>query len=64
MTANDKKIILVILSLCLTSAALGRNAPAVRWGHQLVTPTDDVARAAVADSNDRVKYAGAAFKTL
>ncbi|TKJ36415.1 MAG: hypothetical protein CEE38_11400 [Planctomycetes bacterium B3_Pla] len=56
MTANDKRIILVILSLCLASAAPGRDAPAVRWGHQLVTPTDDVARSAVADSNDSIYF--------
>jgi hypothetical protein len=57
MTANDKRIILVILSLSLTSAALGRTAPAVRWGRQLVTPTSDVARAGVVDSNDGIYFA-------
>ncbi|MHC4259654.1 MAG: NHL repeat-containing protein [Planctomycetota bacterium] len=57
MTANNKRIILVIFFLYLTSTVLGRNAPAVRWGHQLVTPTDDVAHAAVADSNDDIYFA-------
>ena len=56
MTANDKRIILTIVSLFLTSAALGRNELAVRWGHQLLTPTDDVARAEVADSNDSIYF--------
>jgi len=57
MTTNDKRTALAIVSLFLTSAALGRNAPAVRWGHQLVTPTHDVARAAVVDSNDGIYFA-------
>ncbi|MFC1635840.1 hypothetical protein ACFL5Z_13455 [Planctomycetota bacterium] len=56
MTTNNK-IIIVIFSLCLTSTAMGRNAPVVRWGHQLVTPTDNVARAAVVDSNDGIYFA-------
>jgi len=56
MTANDKRIILAIVSLFLTSAALGRDDLTVRWGHQLVTPTDNVARAAVADSNDGIYF--------
>ena len=56
MTANDKRIILVILSLNLTSAALGRDDLTVRWGHQLETDTDHVARAAVVDSNDGIYF--------
>jgi len=56
MTANDKRIILVVFSLCLASTAMGRTAPAVRWGHQLETDTDDVARAAVVDSNDDIYF--------
>jgi hypothetical protein len=39
MTTNDKKITLVIFSLCLTSAAMGRNAPQVQWGRQIITPS-------------------------
>jgi hypothetical protein len=57
MAANDKRIVLVILSLFLTSAALGGNDLTVRWGHQLITDTDDVARAAIADSNDGIYFA-------
>ena len=56
MTANDKRIILVILSLCLTSVALGRDDLTVRWGHQLVTPTFDAVRAAIVDSNDDIYF--------
>ena len=54
MTTKDTRIMLVVFSLCVTTAALGRYAPTVRWGHQLVTPTDDVPRAAVADGNDGI----------
>jgi hypothetical protein len=32
---------LVVLSLSLTTAGLGDNTPTVRWGHQILTPTDD-----------------------
>ena len=56
MAANDRRIILVILSLYLTSAALGQNAPAVRWGRQLITDTDDVARNAVAGSDGGIYF--------
>ena len=56
MTANDKRITLAIVSLFLTSMAMGRNVPKVRWGHQLVTPTFDAARAAVVDSNDDIYF--------
>jgi len=34
MTANDKRILLAILSLCLASTAIGRTGPKVRWGRQ------------------------------
>ena len=57
MAANDKRIVLVILSFFLTSTTLGGNALTVRWGRQLVTETDDVTRAAAADSNDGIYFA-------
>ena len=56
MTTNDKRIILAIVSLFLTSAAMGRNVPTVRWGHQLMSETDDVPRSAVVDSNDDIYF--------
>lgn len=56
MAANDRRVVLAVISLCFTSTALGQNAPKVRWGHQLVTPTFDVARAAVVDSNDDIYF--------
>lgn len=56
MTPNNKRITLAIVSLFLTSAALGRNPPTVRWGYQLVTSTEDVVRAAFADSNDGIYF--------
>ena len=58
MTTNDKRIVLVILSLYLTSATLGlgQNAPAVRWGHQLLTDTDDVPRSAVVSSDGDIYF--------
>ncbi len=53
MTTNDKRITLVIFSLCLTSMALGRTAPAVQWGRQIVTPTtDSIFGTLAADSNE------------
>ncbi len=55
MTLNGKSL-LTIVSLFLTSMALGRDDLTVRWGHQLETPTDDVARAAVVDSNDDIYF--------
>ena len=55
MTTNDKKIPWMIFLLCLTSIALGRNAPAVQWGRQIVTPTtDSIFATLVADSNEGV----------
>ena len=56
MTAHDKRIILATIYLFLASMALGRNEPAVRWGHQLVTPTRDTVRAAGVDSNDGIYF--------
>lgn len=54
MTAN-KRVILAIFSLYLTSTTLGRSAPTIRWGNQLVTPTQDsIFGAMVVDSNDGI----------
>jgi len=57
MTANDKRITLAIVSLFLTSMAMGRNAPKVRWGHQLMSETDDVPRSAVVDNEGGIYFA-------
>ena len=48
-----KKIIVVVFSLLLASTVLGRKEPTVRWGRQILTPTDDGLSAAqmVVDSN-------------
>ena len=56
MRADNKRIILATLCFFITTVALGRNPPTVRWGHQLVTPEDDVVRAAFADSNDGIYF--------
>jgi hypothetical protein len=50
------KMSLVVLSIFLKTAGLGDNAPAVRWGHQLMSETDDVPRSAVVDSNDDIYF--------
>ena len=55
MTAT-KRFIWAIFCLYITSTAPGRNVPTVRWGHQLVTPAEDVVRAAFADSNDGIYF--------
>ena len=40
MTTNDKRIMVVVFSLLLTSTALGRKEATVRWGHRILTSTD------------------------
>jgi hypothetical protein len=50
-------MVLVVLSLFLTTAALGNNSPAVRWGHQLMSETDDVPRSAVVGSDGGIYFA-------
>jgi hypothetical protein len=50
-------MVLVVLSLFLTTAALGNNSPAVRWGHQLMSETDDVPRAAAVDGEGGIYFA-------
>ena len=60
MAANDnRRMFLVVFSLCLTSMVLGSKAPTIRWGHQLLTPTQDSIQggAMVADSNDGIYIA-------
>jgi hypothetical protein len=56
MATIDKRIALAVFCLYITSTVLGRNPPTVRWGHQLVTPTEDVVRAAFAGSNDSIYF--------
>ena len=57
MTTNDKRTILAIVSLFLTSMAMGRNTPTVRWGQQLLSETDDVPRSAVVGSEGGIYFA-------
>jgi hypothetical protein len=57
MAVNDRRIALVVLSLFLTSAAVGLNTQTVRWGHQLMSETDDVPRSAVAGSDGGIYFA-------
>ena len=47
----NRGIGLVIWAVFLTTAALGGNGPAVRWGHQLMMKTDDCPRAAAVGSD-------------
>jgi hypothetical protein len=54
VVANLRRVVLAVVSLCLTSTALGQNGPKVRWGHQL--PTFDVTRSVVVDSNDDIYF--------
>jgi hypothetical protein len=53
----NRSMVLVVLSLFLTTAALGNNSPAVRWGHQLMSETDDVPRAAAVDGEGGIYFA-------
>jgi len=48
---------LIVFSLFLTTAALGVNTQTVRWGHQLMSETDDVPRAAAVDSEGGIYFA-------
>jgi hypothetical protein len=52
----NRSIFLIVLSLILTTAALGRNELPVRWGHQPIADTNDIPRAAVADSDDGIYF--------
>ena len=56
MTIKDKRIILAILSMCLTTAVVvGQNSPKVQWGRQIVTPTQDsIFGTMIVDSNDGI----------
>ena len=53
----NRSRVIVVFSLFLTTAALGRNAPEVRWGHQLMSETDDVPRSAAVDSEGGIYFA-------
>ena len=57
MTTKDTRFVLVVFYLCLASMALGRNTPTVRWGHQLMSETDDVPRSAVVDNEGGIYFA-------
>jgi len=57
MTTKDTRVVLVAFYLCLASMAMGRNTPTVRWGHQLMSETDDVPRSAVVDSEGGIYFA-------
>ena len=46
----NRSMFFVVFSLFLTTAALGVNTQTVRWGHQLMSETNDVPRAAAVDS--------------
>lgn len=54
ISLNTKTIFWIIFSFCLAAASPGQNEPVVRWGHQLLTPTQDSIHngVMVADSND------------
>ena len=53
----NRSMVLVVFSLFLTTAALGGNGPAVRWGHQLMSETDDVPRSAAVDGEGGIYFA-------
>jgi hypothetical protein len=58
MTEDGRRSILAICSLVLASATPGRGALTVRWGRQLLTPTNDaIFSAMVTDSNNGVYMA-------
>jgi hypothetical protein len=52
----NRSIFLIVFSLFLTTAALGVNNKTVRWGHQLMSETDDVPRSAVVDSEGGIYF--------
>jgi len=47
----------MVFSFFLTTAALGVNSQTVRWGHQLMSETDDIPRSAVVDGEGRIYFA-------
>ena len=53
----NRSMVIVVFSLFLTTAALGVNTQTVRWGHQLMSETDDVPRAAAVDSEGGIYFA-------
>ena len=50
-------MVTVVFSLLLTTAALGVNTQTVRWGHQLMSETNDVPRAAAVDGEGGIYFA-------
>jgi len=53
-----KALTFAIFSFCLATVAGSQTAPAVRWGRQIVTPTQDsIFRSLVTDSNDGIYLA-------
>ena len=53
----NRSMFFVVFSLFLTTAALDGNANTIRWGHQLMSETDDVPRSAVVDSEGGIYFA-------
>ena len=53
----NRSIFLIVFSLFLTTAALGVNTQTVLWGHQLMSETDDVPRAAAVGSEGGIYFA-------
>ena len=53
----NRSMFFVVFSLFLTTAALGVNTQTVRWGHQLMSETDDVPRAAAVDNEGGIYFA-------
>lgn len=53
----NRSLFLIVFSFFLTTAALGVNTQTVRWGHQLMSETDDVPRSAAVDSEGGIYFA-------
>ena len=53
----NRSIFLIVFSFFLTMAALGVNTQTVRWGHQLMSETDDIPRSAVVDGEGGIYFA-------
>jgi len=53
----NRSIFLIVFSLLLTTAALDGNANTIRWGHQLMSETDDIPRSAVVVGEGGIYFA-------
>jgi hypothetical protein len=53
----NRSLFLIVFSLFLTTVALGANTQTVRWGHQLMSETDDVPRSAAVDNEGGIYFA-------